>query len=190
MGKINFYHDPYAAYYAKQIAAIGDQLGALAPGLSTTSGLTNIGKAELGKISEGRYGDTMLAGAVRNEAGRNLQALKNSYGLGTMALRLGGNPHAGMYYDRLYRKREADVQDEASDKLTRMLPDYLSAAGEWEQADNNLTMKKANLLAQQAGITGTAAGVMRSGTYAKEKKGFLDNLGSLGAGLSALGVAI
>jgi hypothetical protein len=195
MGKINWHYDPYAAMYARQIAGVADQIGALGGALSTHSGLTDIGRGELGKIAQGQYGDTLLASQIRNETARGMQNLRSSYGLGTMALRLGGNQNAGRYYDRLYHKRASELQDAGADRLTRMLPEYLGQMGRYEQADNDLVMQRAALLGQQAGGLGQAAGVMRAGTYAKEKKGILDSLGSLAGifgqvagGLGALGV--
>lgn len=177
MGKVNFYYDPYAAMYANKLSAQADKISGLASQYDTHSGLTDLGKSELGKITKGDYGSTMLAGVARNSAARDIQAAKDSQGLGTAAMRAGANnPNSLLSHARLLKRATNDANNRASDQIVRSMPGYASEVGGWANTDNNLLSQRIAAEAGASGALSNAAGVMSAGTVAKEKKGWFESL--------------
>lgn len=105
--------------------------------------LAKIGQSELAKIGSGDYGSTMYAGAIRNEAARNLQNLKYSFGPAAATAGMSGK-NADNIYTRLLAKRAGEVQDRAADQLEQGLPNYVSSAGNWAEAENRGLAQKGN----------------------------------------------
>lgn len=186
--KFEFHYDPYAAHYSQQLAAQANKISGLASQFDTHSPLTDLGKAELQKITSGDYGSTMLAGVARNAAARDIQAAKDSAGLGTAAMRAGANnPNSLLSHDRMMKRATNEANNRSADLLVRSMPGYASEAGGWANADNNLLAQR---IAAEQGATsamGNAAGVMQAGTHVKEKKGFWSNL--MGGIQAAAGIA-
>jgi Chaperone of endosialidase len=177
MGKINYYYDPYAAMYANKLSAQADKISGLASQYDTKSPLTDVGKSELQKIVNGRYGDTMLAGIARNSAARDIQAAKDSQGLGTAAMRTGANnSNSLLSHERMLRRTTNDANNRSADLLVRGMPGYVSEVGDWANQDNNLLSQRIAAESGATGAIGNAAGVMAAGTTVKEKKGFWSNL--------------
>jgi hypothetical protein len=138
--------------------------------------LGDIGRGEVAKIGAGQFGDTLLGRAygeaerglkesaaldeesLLRRKGRDIEAAKRAGGMGAAAMmRAGSSPGsmgAGILYDRMLQKRTGEIQDRASDELSRgradlmrgltslgtsraaALPGYLSQAGEWAEAPN------------------------------------------------------
>src|SRR5262245_27840697 len=149
--------------------------------------LGDIGRGEMAKIGAGQFGDTLLGRAygeaerglkessaldeesmLRRKA-RDVEAARRGGTMGAAAMMRAGNTPgsvgAGILYDRMLSKRTGEIQDRASDELSRSraeltrglsslgasraaaMPGYLSQAGEWAEAPNRN-------LAQQSALRG------------------------------------
>jgi hypothetical protein len=138
--------------------------------------LGDMGRGELELIGSGRFADTLLGKAygeaerglkessaleeeslLRRKA-RDVEAAKRAGGMGAAAMMRSGNTPgsvgAGILYDRMLQKRTGEIQDRASDELSRgraeltrgltslsasraaAMPGYVSQAGEWAEAPN------------------------------------------------------
>lgn len=138
--------------------------------------LGDIGRRETDLIGSGRFADTLLGKAygeaerglkessaldeeslLRRKA-RDVEAAKRAGGMGAAAMmRSGATPGsmgAGILYDRMLSKRTGEIQDRASDELSRgraeltrgltslgasraaAMPGYVSQAAEWAEAPN------------------------------------------------------
>lgn len=177
MSKIQFTYDPVAQAYAQKLTAQADKISGLASQYDTHSGLTDLGKSELGNISSGNYGSTMLGGVARNQAARDIQSAKDSQGLGTAAMRTGANnPNSLLSHSRLLKRATNETNNRASDQLVRALPGYASEVGGWANTDNALRSQR---IAAEQGVSSALSGAAQAssaGTVAREKKSFWDNL--------------
>lgn len=147
--------------------------------------LGDMGRGELGLIGSGRFADTLLGKAygeaerglkessalgeeslLRRKA-RDVEAAKRAGGMGAAAMmRAGGTPGsmgAGILYDRMLQKRTGEIQDRASDELSRgraeltrgltslsasraaAMPGYVSQVGEWAEAPNRGVREQAEM---------------------------------------------
>jgi hypothetical protein len=147
--------------------------------------LGDMGRGEMELIGSGRFADTLLGKAygeaerglrestaldeesLLRRKGRDVEAAKRAGGMGAAALmRTGNTPGsmgAGILYDRMLQKRTGEIQDRASDELSRgraeltrgltslsasraaAMPGYLSQAGEWAEAPNRGVREQAEM---------------------------------------------
>lgn len=190
--KYNIWIDPGAEAISKKQYGIADDFGNIIKDYKTHSDLTDIGQNELSAIKEGRFGDTLFGGALKQQTARANAAAKNDYSLGASALARGGNgANAGLVFQRQLDRRMNRNQDAASDALSRGMVSYTGAAGQWAQTDNNLIRNLAGLKAAQSQLYSAGWNTQRSGTQYSKKSSFWDKLGKVGkvAGAAALGFA-
>ena len=190
--KYDIWIDPGAEAISKKQYGIADDFGNIIKGYKTHSDLTDIGQNELSAIKEGRFGDTLFGGALKQQTARANAAAKNDYSLGASALARGGNgANAGLLYQRQLDRRMNRNQEGAQDALSRGLVNYTNAAGQWSQTDNNLIRNLAGLKAAQSQLYSAGWNTQRSGTQYSKKSSFWDKLGKVGkvAGAAALGFA-
>ena len=192
MGRYNIFVDPGAEAISKKQYGIADEFGDVISKYKTHSDLTDIGERELGAIKDGRFGDTLLGGALKQGTARANEVAKNDYSLGANALARGGSgPNAGLVYQKQLDRRMNRNQASAQDALSQGLVNYTNAAGQWSQTGNNLIRNLAGLKAAQSQLYSAGWNTQRSGTQYSKKSSFWDKLGKVGkvAGAAALGFA-
>ena len=159
MGRYNIFVDPGAEAISKKQYGIADEFGDLISKYNTHSELTDIGQRELSAINQGRFGDTLFGGQIKQQTARANAAAKNDYSLGATALARGGSgANAGLVYQRGLDRRMNRNEDAAQDALSRGMVNYTNAAGQWSMTDNNLLRNLAGLKAAQSQLYGAGEG--------------------------------
>lgn len=148
-----------------------------ADSFKTHSDLTDIGNNELAAIKGGRFGDTLMGGAIKGQASRANRAVANSYSLGATALAAGSNPNSGMVYQRMADRAMRRNQEAAMDRIATALPGYTNAAGNWADADNQLLERKNRIFAQASDLDANAFRVQNAGTTIEKKKSIWEKIG-------------
>lgn len=188
--KYNIWVDPGAAITREKLWGIADKIGTEADSMKTHSDLTDIGDSELAKIKEGRFGDTMFAGNLKQQATRQRGRIANDYSLGANAMSA-GNPNSQLILQRQRDKANRRVDEASNDALSQGMVGYTDAAGRWSLTDNNLKQQKIGALGAQAGVTNAGWQAQRSGTqYDKKKSGWQIFKEVLGVGLNIAGLAM
>ncbi len=184
MGKYNIWVSPAADILSKRIMGDADRVRASADQFKTHSKLTDIGEGELDAIAGGRFGDTLMGGALKSQAARANEGLKNSYGLGATALARNGSSNSGVVYQKMLDKAQRRNDESAMDKLATALPGYTRTAGIFADTDNQLLERQNRILAGASDLDSNAYRVQSNGTRIEKKKSIWDKIGA-GAKLAA-----
>lgn len=188
--KYNIWVDPGAAATREKLWGVADSIGNEANSLKTHSDLTDIGESELASIKAGRFGDTLLGGALKQQATRQKTGNANNYALGATRM-AASNPNANLLYTRQLDRANRRADQDANDALSRGLVNYTNAAGDWSLTDNKLKAQKVGMLGAQGNMINAGWNAQRSGTqYTRKKSGWDIFKEVAGVGLNIAGLAM